>query len=75
MLTKPVITTDVCGMREQFCGEGDGIITDISVESILNAIITLAKNKEMRAKISCNLKEKMRGSDENLEAYYELFDE
>lgn len=75
VLTKPVITTDVCGMREQFCGEGDGIITDINVESILNAIITLAKNKEMRAKISCNLKEKMRGSDENLEAYYDLFDE
>lgn len=75
VLTKPVIATDVCGMREQICDGHDGIITNINVESILKAILTLANNKEMRTQISYNLKEKMRGSDENLEAYYELFEE
>lgn len=75
VLTKPIITTDVCGMREQICDGHDGIITDIDAESILKAILTLANNKGMKTQISYNLKEKMRGADENLEAYYELFEE
>lgn len=53
---KPVVTTDVCGMREQFVHGKSGILCEISVEKLLESIKTLVKQPEIRFELVENVK-------------------
>lgn len=53
---KPVVTTDVCGMTEQFVSEKTGIICDNDIESLFENIKRLVKNPKLRFRLSQNIK-------------------
>lgn len=74
VLEKPIIATDVCGMREQFTDGEDGILTKVDVNSITTAILDLYYNPKKRVELSGQLSKKMHSTDKTLQAYYEFFD-
>ena len=74
-LEKPIVVTDVCGMREQFRNGEDGILTEVDVDSITTAILNLYYSPEKRLNLSRALSKKMHSVDKTLQAYYELFDD
>lgn len=53
---KPVVTTDVCGMREQFVHEESGILCEINVNKLFESIKRLIQQPEERFKLSENVK-------------------
>lgn len=74
-LEKPIVVTDVCGMREQFTDGEDGILTPIDAAAIAEAIIGLYDDPEARRALSSTLAKKAEGSSAVLERYYQLFEE
>ncbi|MCQ2387261.1 MAG: glycosyltransferase [Clostridia bacterium] len=55
-LCKPIIVTNVSGMKEQFTHDKDAyIVDDISVDAIYNGIKFMLSNKEYREKLVSNL--------------------
>lgn len=74
-LEKPIVATDVCGMREQFTDGVDGILTTIDAEAIAQAIIRLYEYPELRRVLSHTLSRKNGNNDAVLTQYYQLFDE
>lgn len=56
VLCKPVVTTDVCGMREQFVNGVNGQIVEISVKGIYDGISALIKQPALRRKFTKELK-------------------
>lgn len=56
VLCKPVIATNVCGMREQFENGVNGMIVDISPDAIFNGIKVLVEHPEIREQYSTALK-------------------
>lgn len=65
ILCRPVVTTCISGADEQFTNGINGSITDISVDSLYNAIKDLALSEEKRHKYSENLKETVSGLKNN----------
>ena len=55
VLCKPVVTTDVCGMKEQFQNNITGLIVDISVDALYEGIQRLANNNDLIKKIQDKL--------------------
>ena len=55
VLQKPVVTTDVCGMREQFQDHITGLIVNGTVLGIYNGILELINDKDLRENIKRNL--------------------
>ena len=51
VLCKPVVTTDVCGMREQFENGVNGIIVNNDVDEICSAILRVYLDNELRERI------------------------
>lgn len=47
IFAKPIIVTDVCGMREQFVNGKNGIICNVSSDDIYENLVQLCVNKEM----------------------------
>lgn len=74
-LEKPIVVTDVCGMREQFTDGEDGILTPIDAAAIAEAIIGLYDDPEARRALSSTLAKKAEGNSAVLERYYQLFEE
>lgn len=74
ILEKPIVVTDVCGMREQFSPGWDCVMTRTNAQEIFQAIMMLASNQGKREELSANLHCKMQGTDQTLRAYYDLFD-
>lgn len=74
-LEKPIVVTDVCGMREQFTDGEDGILTPIDSSAIAGAIVKLCEHPEMRRALSSTLAKKAEGNSAVLERYYQLFEE
>lgn len=74
VLEKPIVVTDVCGMREQFNDKVDGILVPVNANAIFNVIIDLARNTKKREQLSFNLSVKMKSQGNALEGYYKLFD-
>ena len=68
ILCKPVVTFDVGGMREQFSDKVNGIIIEREdTKALAQAIFSLAKNPEMREKMSKELeKDIIADNDEKL---------
>ena len=55
ILGKPVVATDISGMREQFVDGETGIIVESSIEGIFKGIKRLIDESELREKIIRNL--------------------
>lgn len=55
VLCKPVVTTDVCGMREQFENNVTGLIVDISVDALYEGIKKLNDDNDLINKIQYKL--------------------
>lgn len=72
VLGKIVITTDVSGAREQFMDRENGIIVPIEKEAVFNAILEVLKNRQLREKISENLRV---CENEDTEVYKKIFGE
>lgn len=53
---KPVVTTDVCGVREQFVHGKSGILCEISVDKLFQSINRLIQQPEVRFKLAENVK-------------------
>ncbi len=74
-LEKPIVVTDVCGMREQFRETDlDGLLVKAEPRAIYAAIKELYENPERRKELSENLRRKMDSSEEILKSYYDLFE-
>ena len=56
ILHKPVVTTDVPGMREQFVDGENGLIVESSVEGIYDGVRRLLDSPELRARIAEKLR-------------------
>ena len=56
VLCKPIITTDVGGMRDQIENEVNGIITEVTDEALFNGVKALLDNEKLRENIIHNLK-------------------
>ena len=74
ILQKPIVVTDVCGMREQFTANEDGILTSVDAESIFQALLKLYYNEDIRYRLCDTLQKKMNNTDKILNDYYVLFD-
>ena len=74
VLGKPIVVTDVCGMREQFTDGVDGILTAVAPEPIAEAILTLYHNPQKQEALKSELSRKMSSENNILQSYYELFD-
>lgn len=57
-LLKPIVTTEVNGVREQINNEKTGLIVDIDVSELYRAIVMLVRNKSLRKKLIANLSNK-----------------
>ena len=74
VLEKPIVVTDVPGMREQF-GEEEGKIVPVDSEKICAAIEELIDHPITCKQMSEKLHEKMYTEDHTLDGYYRLFDQ
>lgn len=75
ILEKPIVVTDVCGMREQFIPEEECIMIPIDSDAIYTSIKALINNPELKNRLSYALHCKMLKDDGILQTYYNLFDE
>ena len=69
ILGKPIITTDVGGMRDQIINGDTGIIVKISENELKEAILKLIKNEKLRQRFS-NIREKRECCENYLKEYY-----
>ena len=53
---KPIVATDVCGMREQFAHGESGILCEISTDKLFESIRSLVQQPEERFKLSENIR-------------------
>lgn len=56
VLCKPIVTTDVGGMRDQIENGVTGIITDVSDDALFNGVATILDDVKLREIIILNLK-------------------
>ncbi len=66
ILHKPVVTTDVPGMREQFTDGENGLIVESSVDGIFEGIKRLLDDPQLREKITENLRNEAPHNDKVL---------
>lgn len=67
ILKKPVVTTDVPGMNEQFVSGYDGLIVDSSVDGLYNGIKSLIESKEIYDTVVTNLNAQTITNDEEVQ--------
>lgn len=66
ILRKPVVTTDVPGMNEQFVNEYDGLIVESSIDGLYQGIKRLIDDKELYKTIIDNLNAETFSNDEEV---------
>lgn len=74
ILYKPVVTTDVPGMAEQFLSGKNGLIVESSAEGLSKGIRRLLDNPELREKIVNNLRKEPISNDEVLRQTMEVIE-
>ena len=67
ILKRPVVTTDVPGMNEQFTNGVDGLIVESSVDGIYNGIKRLIDDKQLYDSITQNLQSQKLSNDEEVQ--------
>lgn len=73
ILGKPIITTDVGGMKDQIINGNTGIIVEISENKLKEAILMLIQNRELRQKISRQVETEELGRNDLREYYRTIF--
>lgn len=73
ILNKPIVTTNVGGMRDQFVDKETALIVNEDIESLYKSIELLIEDKEYRQKLMLNLKQKNYEFDNYIKRYEELF--
>jgi len=73
VLAKPIIVTDVGGMREQFVSGEDCIMTAVDVNELFQAVLFLARHPEERQRLRYNLYNKNDKENNDLQCHYDLF--
>lgn len=69
VLEKPIVTTDVGGMRDQLTDGETGLIVPVEAAAIASGIKKLLEDSSLRERFSGNLKEENYGTDGVLEEY------
>jgi glycosyltransferase involved in cell wall biosynthesis len=75
LLAKPIILTDYPTAKDQITHKKNGLICDISVNGVSDAIIELVNNEALRAKLVSNLLEFDLPSKESTEKLYKIINE
>lgn len=75
VLCKPVVTTDIPSMHEQFENGVNGVITEYTEEGLYNGIKTLLKNPGLRRKFSLELSKLTFDNNVELKKLYKIIDE
>ena len=75
VLQKPIVVTDVCGMREQFKHGETALIVGVKPEEIYAAIKQLITQDGLKEYLMDNLKKQTNPMECLLSKYYQLFDE
>ncbi len=70
VLKKPIVTTDVGGMRDQLTDNYNGIITEVNPKDISDAVIRLIDDGQFRNDIIANLGESEIANNAALDQYY-----
>lgn len=73
ILNKPIITTDVGGMRDQFIDKETALIVNGEVDDIYKAVKSLIEDDKYRQKLILNLKQKNYEFDGYIKQYEKLF--
>ena len=73
ILNKPVVTTDVGGMRDQFIDKETALIVNGEVNELYKAIKSLIEDDKYRQKLMLNLKQKNYEFNDYIKQYEELF--
>lgn len=73
VLKKPIVTTDVGGMRDQIMDGLSGLIVPINSDEIAAAIIKFLENEELRKNCSIALETNPISNNEALKDYFHLF--
>ena len=71
VLCKPIITTDVGGMRDQLLDEVTGLVVPVNRNALVKAIYRLFKDNELRFSFSKNLSSEKVDSELYLKEYFE----
>ncbi len=74
ILHKPIVTTDVSGMREQFVSGKNGLIVEVSAEGLYMGIKQLLDNPEMQEAFSKNLENEDFGNLDELQKLYDFIE-
>ncbi|MEA4831279.1 MAG: glycosyltransferase [Oscillospiraceae bacterium] len=75
ILHKPVVTTDVPGMREQFESGKNGLIAESSVDGLYDGIKKLIDEPELREKFIHNLENESMDNSGEIEKLYKFIEE
>lgn len=74
ILEKPIIATDVGGMRDQLTDEWTGLIVPVEKDALGNAILKLLENRNQRTEYEKRLSKDPFNTNSFLEGYKKLFD-
>ena len=74
ILHKPIVTTDVPGMREQFESGKDGLIVESSVDGLYEGIKTLLDNPDIAQGFIKSLESEILDNSGELEKLYRFID-
>lgn len=75
ILTKPLVVTDYPTVHDQIINSKEGIIVEISAESIAKGIEKMIKDENLYADIHNFLNNHEYGNVDEMKKYYKLFDE
>lgn len=74
ILHKPIVTTDVSGMREQLVSGENGLIVEVSAEGLYNGIKRLLDNPDLRERFVKNLKSENFDNTNELQKLYDFIE-
>lgn len=70
VLQRPIVVTEVGGMRDQLIDGVNGLILPNDIEVLVDEIYALLKDEDLRNKFVCNLKSKIDENKCNLNKYF-----
>ncbi|MBS4209160.1 glycosyltransferase [Bacillus sp. FJAT-50079] len=74
ILEKPVVITNFPTAKSQAQDEFDALITPLSIEGLVNGIIRLINNEDLRKNLISNIKKRDYGNEEEVEKLYQLIE-
>lgn len=74
ILNIPVVTTEFDSVYNQMIQEKNGLIVGMNAQAVVDGIVRLIENKELRESIINYLKQEKKGNIEELEKFYNLIE-